>query len=120
MSEAPRIQFPHHAPGALRSLERRFGIAIGIIVVIALLTWFGRDGYSDADGTPISLLDAFYYSTVTATTTGYGDIAPVDPAQRAVTAFLVTPLRILFLIVLVGTTLELLTERFRRARAESS
>ena len=106
MAAAPRIQFPHHPPDALRSLVRRFGVAVGIIVVIAVLTWLGRDGYSDADGTPISLLDAFYYATVTATTTGYGDIAPVGVAERAVTAFLVTPLRILFLIVLVGTTLE--------------
>ena len=119
MPEAPRLPFPQHAPDALRSLVRRFGVAIGIIVLIALLTWFGRDGYSDADGTQISLLDSFYYATVTATTTGYGDIAPVGGAERAVTAFIVTPLRILFLIVLVGTTLELLTERFRRARAET-
>src|SRR5262245_30675272 len=120
MPEGSRIQFPHHAPDALRSLARRLGIAVGIIVVIAVLTWLGRHGYSDADGTPVTLLDALYYSTVTVTTTGYGDIAPVGAAERAVTAFVVTPLRILFLIVLVGTTLELLTERFRRARAESS
>src|SRR5262249_25571684 len=95
-------------------------IAVGIIVVIALLTWLGRDGYSDADGTPISLLDAVYYATITATTTGYGDIVPTGAAARAITAFVVTPLLILFLIVLVGTTLELLTERFRQGRAESS
>jgi voltage-gated potassium channel len=120
MSEGPRIQFPHRTPGALRSLTSRFAIAVGIIVLIGLMTWLGRDGYSDADGTPISLLDAFYYATVTVTTTGYGDIAPVAPAERAVTAFVVTPLRIVFLIVLVGTTLELLTERFRRARAQSN
>ncbi len=120
MSEAPRIDFPHRAPNALQSLLRRLTMAVGIIVVIALLTWLGRDGYADADGTPVSPLDAIYYATVTATTTGYGDIAPVGAAARAVTAFVVTPLRILFLIVLVGTTLELLTERFRRARTESS
>jgi voltage-gated potassium channel len=119
MSETPRIQFPHDAPDAFRSLVRRLCVAVGIIAVIALLTWLGRDGYSDADGTPISLLDAFYYATVTASTTGYGDIAPVGAAERAVTAFLVTPLRILFLIVLVGTTIELLTERFRRSRANA-
>ena len=62
------------------------------------------------------MLDAFYYSTVTVTTTGYGDIAPISPGARAVTAFIVTPLRIVFLVVLVGTTLELLTESFRHAR----
>ena len=79
----------------------------------------GRDGYSDADGSPLSLLDAIYYSTVTVTTTGYGDIAPISPGARAVTAFVVTPLRVVFLVVLVGTTLELLTERFRHSRAEA-
>ena len=84
-----------------------------------LLAWIGRDGYSDADGSPLSLLDAIYYSTVTVTTTGYGDIAPISPGARAVTAFVVTPLRVVFLVVLVGTTLELLTERFRHARAEA-
>lgn len=88
-------------------------------MVIALLAWIGRDGYSDADGSPLSLLDAIYYSTVTVTTTGYGDIAPISPGARAITAFVVTPLRVVFLVVLVGTTLELLTERFRRARAEA-
>src|SRR5688572_6377944 len=119
MAERPRITFPRRAPGALRSIIERLAIAVGIVALIGLLTWLGRDGYSDADGTPVSLLDAFYYATVTATTTGYGDIAPIDPGARAITAFAVTPLRILFLIVLVGTTLELLTERFRRARAES-
>ena len=36
-----------------------------------------------------------------------------------VNAFVITPARILFLIALVGTTLELLTERFRAARAEA-
>src|SRR5262245_7411045 len=120
MPEGSRIRFPHHPPNALRSLSRRLGIAVGIILVIALLTWLGRHGYADADGTPISILDALYYSTVTVTTTGYGDIAPIGAAERAVTSFIVTPLRILFLIVLVGTTLELLTEGFRRARTESS
>jgi len=56
----------------------------------------------------VSLLDASYQATVTATT-GYGDIAPISPAARAWTALAVTPRRILFLIVLVGTTLEVLT-----------
>jgi voltage-gated potassium channel len=87
--------------------------------VIALWAWIGRDGYSDADRSPLSLLDAIYYATVTVTTTGYGDVAPISPGARAVTAFVVTPLRVVFLVVLVGTTLELLTERFRCSRAEA-
>jgi voltage-gated potassium channel len=119
MPNVPRLLFPTEPPDPRRSLLRRLGIAAGIVMFIALLAWVGRDGYSDADGTPLSLLDAIYYSTVTITTTGYGDIAPISPGARAVTAFIVTPLRIIFLIVLVGTTIELLTERFRRRRAEA-
>ena len=62
----------------------------------------------------MSLLDASYQATVTATT-GYGDIAPISPAARAWTALAVTPRRILFLIVLVGTTLEVPSASGRRS-----
>ena len=48
-------------------------------------------------------------------TTGYGDIVPVSPVARGVNILVVTPLRVLFLIVLVGTTVELLTERSRQS-----
>jgi len=101
------------------SLSRRVGLAFAIVMVIAIITWLDRDGYSDAAGGGLTFLDAVYYSTVTVTTTGYGDIAPVSPGARAWTAFAVTPLRILFLILLVGTALQLLTERFRSVLAEN-
>jgi len=111
--------FPRRAVTPIRSLLWRVGIAVGIVLFIAIITWVGRSGYSDADGNGLSFLDAIYYSTVTVTTTGYGDIAPLSPEARAWTAFAVTPLRILFLIVLVGTTLAVLTERYREALAEN-
>jgi voltage-gated potassium channel len=118
MPKAPRLLFPQARPDPVRSLLYRFAIAAVVIIVIAVLTWLGREGYSDADGTPVTFLDAIYYSTVTVTTTGYGDIAPLSPTARAVTAFVVTPLRVLFLVVLVSTTLAVLTERYRQARTE--
>lgn len=116
---APDVLFPSRKVSPRRSLARRIGVAVGIVVAIALITWFDRGSYSDADGNGVSFLDAIYYSTVTVTTTGYGDIAPVSPGARAWTAFVVTPLRAVFLIVLVGTTLQLLTERYRQALAEN-
>jgi voltage-gated potassium channel len=115
--DGPLVLFPHSRADPRRSLLARIGIAVGIIVVIAILTWIQRTGFSDADGTPLSFLDCIYYSTVTVTSTGYGDIAPISQAARATTAFVVTPLRVLFLVVLVGTTLSLLTERYRQVRA---
>ena len=114
----PSLIFPRRAVTPIRSLLRRVGIAVAIVLFIAVITWIGRGGYVDANGDGISVLDAIYYSTVTVTTTGYGDIYPSSP-RRAWTAFAVTPLRILFLIVLVGTTLAVLTQRFREALSEN-
>ena len=80
-----------------------------------MVTCIGRDGYYDPEDDSVSLLDAFYYSTVTITTTGYGDVRPVSDEARLLTTIIVTPARILFLILLVGTTLEILAERSRHA-----
>jgi voltage-gated potassium channel len=72
-----------------------------------------RGGYRDAvDGT-VSVVDALYYTTVTLSTTGYGDITPVTTGARLTNAVLVTPMRFLFVLVLIGTTIQVLTERSR-------
>ena len=88
-----------------------------------LLVYFDRDGYIDNNDPPrlrVDLVDSIYYTTVTLSTTGYGDIAPVEPHARLINAFVITPLRIAFLVLLIGTTLEVLAsqgrEMFRVAR----
>jgi voltage-gated potassium channel len=116
---APDLTIPRSQVHPLAALGRRVAAALAILVLVAVVTYLGRDGYRDVDDSSISLLDAVYYASVTVTTTGYGDITPVSPTARAVTSFVVTPARILFLIVLVGTTIEVLTERFREAFAEA-
>jgi voltage-gated potassium channel len=116
---APDLTIPRRAVHPLAALGRRVVVAVAILVLVAAVTYLGRDGYRDVDGSSISFLDAVYYASVTVTTTGYGDITPVSATARAVTSFVVTPARILFLIVLVGTTIEVLTERFREALAEA-
>lgn len=115
----PKVLFPEARVAPWHALVRRIGIALGILVLVTVVTWLGRHGHRDVDGTPVGLLDALYYSSVTLTTTGYGDITPVSSGARAMATFVITPARILFLIALVGTTLELLTERFRKSLAES-
>jgi voltage-gated potassium channel len=112
------IRLPHAERGPLRLFLNRLAIALGLIVFVAMLTWLGRDGYADADGTTVNLLDSFYYSTVSITTTGYGDVRPESDEARLVTTLLITPARILFLIVLVGTTVEILAARTREAFEE--
>jgi len=108
-----RIELPADPRHPLRTIAVRLLVAIGLIAFVALLTYVGRDGYVDPADERISLLDAFYYSTVSITTTGYGDVRPETDSARLVTTVLVTPARVLFLILLVGTTLEVLAERTR-------
>jgi voltage-gated potassium channel len=109
------VELPEGRRHPVRTIGERLALASGLVVLVALLAYIGRDGYIDPEDDTVSLLDAFYYSTVTITTTGYGDIRPVSDGARLVTTVIVTPARILFLILLVGTTLEVLTARTRAA-----
>ncbi len=94
-------------------------IAIGLLTLMVLIVVLDRDGYRDAIDDNVTLIDSIYYATVTLTTTGYGDITPVTPTARLINAFVVTPLRIAFLVVLVGTTLEVLADQGRRIMRDS-
>lgn len=111
----PRLELPRPAVAPAALIGRRLALATALVVLVALIAYVGRDGYVDAKGDDVSFLDALYYATVSVTTTGYGDIRPESDAARLVTSLVVTPLRVLFLILLVGTTLELLAERTREA-----
>jgi voltage-gated potassium channel len=96
---------------------------MAILVGTVLLVYLDRSGYHDGNDPPlygVSFIDSIYYTTVTLSTTGYGDIAPTTDRARLVNAFVITPARIAFLVLLIGTTLEVLAtqgrEIFRVAR----
>lgn len=109
-----RILFPEREKGPLRSIALRLIVALSCIVFTATIVYIERSGYRDVEGVVDSWLDAFYYATVSLSTTGYGDITPLSPSARLTNILLITPLRFLFLIVLVGTTIEVLTEKSRQ------
>ena len=94
---------------ALRALA-----ALVLLAITVTLVYSDRGSYTDTHDGQVSFIDSIYYATVTITTTGYGDITPVTPAARVLNAVVVTPLRIAFLVLLVGTTLEVLANEGRR------
>jgi voltage-gated potassium channel len=108
------VNLPAHTTSPAVELLRRGLLALLLLLIVVLIVWIDRDSYTDNYDGRVDLIDAIYYATVTITTTGYGDITPVEPHARVISAVIVTPLRIAFLVLLVGTTLEVLAHQGRR------
>ncbi|WP_284116736.1 potassium channel family protein [Streptomyces fragilis] len=109
-----RVKLPQkEVPHPLRQVGKRLLMALAVLVATALVVYLDRDGYNDNAGGGLDLLDSFYYATVTLSPTGYGDVTPASDSARLTNILVITPLRVVFLIILVGTTLEALTERTR-------
>jgi voltage-gated potassium channel len=108
------IRMPTPPSGApVLAIARRLALALLVVLVNWGLVVVEHDSYTDnADGA-VSVVDALYYTTVTLTTTGYGDITPVTTGARLINALVVTPMRLLFVVILVGTTIQALTQRSR-------
>lgn len=109
------IRMPDKVESPVRAILKRVVGATAALLLAVMIVYLDRDGYRDVNEDGVSLLDSFYYATVSLSTTGYGDITPASSSARLVNVLVITPLRVLFLIVLVGTTLEVLTERSRQA-----
>ena len=67
-----RVSLPERNRSPWWELGRRLLMALGILVGTVLLVYLDRKGYRDGNDptNEISLLDAFYYTTVTLSTTG--------------------------------------------------
>lgn len=112
-TDTTRIRLPARSVGPVFAITRRLLLATAILLAVVGVVLIDRDGYRDVNGDGVGVIDAFYYATVTLSTTGYGDVAPASNAARLVNVLFVAPARVLFLIILIGTTLEVLTERSR-------
>lgn len=89
----------------------RLGAALALVFVVVLVHWFDREGLRDSyDGT-VSFLDVVYFTMISITTTGFGDIAPVSDKSRLVEAVIVTPIRIAVIYIFVGTAYNFIIKR---------
>jgi voltage-gated potassium channel len=107
------IRLPVTERHPFRRILSRVLAAIALLMLAAVVIWV-TPGYVDEVNDDVSFPDALYLATVSLSTTGYGDITPVTPTARTVHTAVVTPLRILFLLVLIGATVEALATSTRQ------
>ncbi|PZU08029.1 TrkA family potassium uptake protein [Sphingomonas sp.] len=117
-----RLLFPHarlKAEPALRrrsatpvwvSMMWRVGLAVGLIGIALAGHWIDRGGLRDNDGA-ISFIDVLYFTMITITTVGYGDIVPVTERARLFDTFVVTPIRLFVWLIFLGTAYDFLFKR---------
>jgi voltage-gated potassium channel len=93
------------------SLGWRLTAMAALLGILILIHWLERDGLKDTHDGSVSFLDVIYFTMISATTTGYGDIVPVTDRTRLFDAIVVTPIRILFLLILAGSAYAFVARR---------
>lgn len=101
----------------------RLSLAFFLIGIVVLVHWIDRDGLIDHHDGHVSFLDVVYFTMISVTTTGFGDIAPISDRSRLIEAVIVTPIRIAVLFIFVGTAynfvLKRTWEKWRMARIQA-
>ena len=103
-------------------LGLRFGAALLLVAMVVLVHWVDRDGLVDHIDGHVSFLDVVYFTMISVTTTGYGDIVPVSDKARLIEAVIVTPVRVLVLLIFIGAAYTFVLkrgwEKWRMARIQ--
>ena len=93
------------------SLAWRIAVVIAMLLFVVAVHWFERDGLRDNYDGHVSFIDVIYFTMVSITTTGYGDVVPVSDHTRTFDAFVVTPIRIFFVLIFLGTAYQFVLRR---------
>lgn len=81
----------------------RGGLVLGLLLLALGVHWLERDGLKDSHDGHVSFIDVVYFTMISITTTGYGDIVPISDKARLFDALVVTPIRIFFVLIFIGT-----------------
>jgi voltage-gated potassium channel len=116
----PRARFRRAPPPARLVLRRASGtpgwmalllrilLVFGLIGIALTAHWLDRGGLRDNVDGEISFTDVLYFTMITVTTVGYGDIVPVTDRARMFDTFLVTPIRVFVWLIFLGTAYQFL------------
>lgn len=93
------------------ALLLRAGAVLLLIAAVFTVFLLDRDGLTDNLDGHVSVADVLYFTMITITTVGYGDIVPVSDQARLVDAFFVTPVRIFVWFIFLGTAYQFIIKR---------
>ncbi|MFN4113208.1 MAG: potassium channel family protein [Sphingomonadaceae bacterium] len=100
----------------------RMGLALFLIAMVVMIHWWDRSGLIDHHDGHVSFLDVVYFTMISVTTTGFGDITPISDRSRLIEAVIVTPVRIAVLFIFLGTAYTFVIkrswEKWRMARIQ--
>ena len=115
-----RLRAISSPPGVLRQKSQlsawaQFGIRMallfGLLAFVVTVHWIERESFRDNLDGSMSFSDVIYFTMISATTTGYGDIVPVTERARLFDALVVTPIRIFLILILAGTAYTFVIKR---------
>jgi len=93
-------------------LATRILLAILLFTIAFALLWWDRDGLRDQADGEVSFTDVVYFTMITVTTVGYGDIVPVSTSARLIDALVVTPIRFSLWFLFLGTAYQLIIRQY--------
>lgn len=97
---------------AWHDLAARVALLLALIGLVLLILWLDRDGLRDNIDGLISFIDVIYFTMVTVTSVGYGDIVPVTDRAKLIDTFLITPIRLFVFLLFLGTAYDFLFKRY--------
>jgi voltage-gated potassium channel len=110
--EKGRILFTPRKRTPMQTVMVRTLFILFLLVLIILVFYIKKDELHDSSDGVVSFADVVYFTFITVTTVGYGDIVPVTEGARIIDALLVTPLRVIIWLTFLGTAMELIIPRY--------
>lgn len=106
-----RILFTKADATPERTLLQRIMIVLLLVALVLSVLWWDRDGLKDNIDGRISFSDVVYFTMITITTVGYGDIVPVSDRARLIDALFITPIRLFIWFVFLGTAYQFVVSK---------
>ena len=111
-TSGPKLLITPRAWSPVRVLLTRLLVVILLFCLLFSILWADREGLRDQSDGEISFSDIVYFTMITVSTVGYGDIVPVSTRARLLDALVITPIRLGIWILFLGTAYQLIIRQY--------